>query len=69
MDPLGWGLDWRRRARRRTTPQRGVRQQRTGPIWEFPEIRGTLFWDPYNLIRNLLFRVLYWGPLFSETPI
>ena len=18
------------------------------PIWEFPEIRGTLFWGPYN---------------------
>ena len=25
--------------------------------WEFPKIRGTLFWGPYN--RILLFRVLY----------
>ena len=30
-----------------------------GFIWEFPKIRGTL----------LLFRLLYSGPLFSETPI
>ena len=26
--------------------------------WEFPKIRGTLFWGPF-LIRILLFRVLY----------
>ena len=26
-------------------------------LWEFPKIRGTLF------------RVIYWGPLFSETPL
>ena len=38
-----------------------------GQIWEFPKIRGTLFW--VLIIRILLFRVLYWGPLFSETPI
>ena len=37
------------------------------PIWEFPKTRGTLFWG--SLIRILLFQVLYWGPLFSETPI
>ena len=50
----------------------------------FPEIWGTLFWGPYNniirillfilpqfirfLAPSVLFRVLYWGPLFSETP-
>ena len=36
-------------------------------IWEFPKIRvpflGVL------IIRTLLFKVLYSGPLFSETPI
>ena len=34
--------------------------------WEFPKIG-----EPYLgvlIIRILLFRVLYWGPLFSETP-
>ena len=31
-------------------------QSRRG-IWEFPKIRGTLSWGPYN--RILLFRVLY----------
>ena len=31
-------------------------------IWDFPKIRGTLFWSP------LLFRVLYQGPRFSEPP-
>ena len=38
-----------------------------GPIWDFPKIRV-----PYLgvlMIRILLFRVLYWGPLFSEAPI
>ena len=35
--------------------------------WEFLKIRDTIFWGPYNKIL-LLFRVLYWGPLFSETP-
>ena len=37
-----------------------------GPIWDFPKIRV-----PYLgvlMIRILLFRVLYWGPLFSEPP-
>ena len=34
---------------------------------EFPQIRGTVFWGPYN-IRILLCRVPYSGPLFSETP-
>ena len=34
--------------------------------FEFPKIRGTFFW--VVVIRILLFRVLYWGPLFSETP-
>ena len=36
-------------------------------MWEFPKIRV-----PYLgvlMIRILLFRVLYWGPLFSETPM
>ena len=32
-----------------------------------PEIRGTVFWGPFK--RILLFRVLYLGSLFSETPI
>ena len=36
-------------------------------IWEFPKISGTLFW--VNRIRIPLFRVLYYGPLFSEAPI
>ena len=26
-------------------------------VWEFPKIRGTSFWGPYQ------------GPLFSETPV
>ena len=34
----------------------------------FPKIRGTLFGSPY-VIRILLFRALYSGPLFSETPV
>ena len=33
----------------------------------FPKIRGSLF--GVLIIRILLFRVLYWDPLFSETPI
>ena len=33
--------------------------------WEFPKIRAPYFGD----LIILLFRVLYWGPLFSETPI
>ena len=38
-----------------------------GTIWEFPKIRGTLFW--VLIIRILLFRVLFLGgPLFAETP-
>ena len=36
-------------------------------MWEFPKTRGTLF--GVLIIRILLFRVLYEGPLFSETPI
>ena len=36
--------------------------------WEFPKIRGTSF-GALIIVRILLFRVLYWGPLFSETPI
>ena len=35
-------------------------------IREFPKIRGTYLG---SIIRILLFRVLYQGPLFSETPI
>ena len=39
-------------------------------MWEFPKIRGTLFGGPYNKdpTKVLLFGVLDWGPLFSETP-
>ena len=36
------------------------------PTWEFPKIRGYLIWG--SIIRILLFRVLYWGPLRLETP-
>ena len=39
------------------------------PKREFPQIRGVLFWGPYNNEDPLLFGALYWGPLFSETPI
>ena len=34
--------------------------------WKFPKIRGTLLGG--LIVRILLFSVLYWGPLFSETP-
>ena len=34
--------------------------------WEFPKISDTFF--GVLIMRILLFRVLYWGPLFSETP-
>ena len=34
--------------------------------WEFPKIGVPYFGD--LIIRILLFRVLYWGPLFLETP-
>ena len=30
------------------------------------DMRGTLFWCP--VFRILLFRVLYWGPLFLDIP-
>ena len=36
-------------------------------IWEFPKI-GVPYLGVLK-IRILLFRVLCWGPLFSETPI
>ena len=36
-------------------------------FWGFPKTRGTLF--GVLIIRILLFRVLYLGPLFSETPL
>ena len=36
-------------------------------IWEFPKSGGTL--SGVLVIRILLFRVLYYGPLFLETPI
>ena len=36
-------------------------------IWEFPKIRGTLFWGPYNKDRPILGTTL--GSLISETPI
>ena len=35
-------------------------------IWDFPKIRVPCF--GVHIIRILLFRVLYWGPLFSEIP-
>ena len=39
-------------------------------MWEFPKIGGYLIWGPYDknpTISALLFRVLYQGPVFSET--
>ena len=33
----------------------------------FPKIRGTFL--GVGIIRILLFKVLYWGPLSSETPL
>ena len=36
-------------------------------VWEFLKLRGYLI--GVLLIRILLFWVLYWGPLFSETPV
>ena len=38
------------------------------PMWEFPKIRGYLILGSYTVTRILLFRVLYQGPLISETP-
>ena len=38
-----------------------------GVNWDFPKIRVPYF--GVLIVRILLFRVLYWGPLFSETPI
>ena len=39
-----------------------------GRYGDFPKVRGTLFWGAL-IIRILPLRVLYEGPLFSETPI
>ena len=36
-------------------------------MWEFPKIGVPYF--GVLIIRILLFRVLYWGPRFSETPM
>ena len=36
-------------------------------IWEFPKIRGPSF--GVLIIGILLFRIMFYGPLFSETPI
>ena len=48
---------------------RGLWFSTCGEIWEFPKIGVPYFGvGPYNK-RILPFRVLYWGPLFSETPI
>ena len=41
------------------------RQARYG---EFRKIRGTLLWGPYNTDPTISCTVLYWGPLFPETP-
>ena len=38
-------------------------------IWDFPKIRGGVPYFGVLMIRILVFRVLYWGPLFSEAPI
>ena len=46
--PVGWRI----RVRDKGPPDpENLTQQITGaqtPVWEFPEIRGTLFWGPYN---------------------
>ena len=36
--------------------------------WELPEIKGVPYFGVL-ILRILLFGVLHWGPLFSETPI
>ena len=36
-------------------------------IWEFPKMRGTLLWGPYNKDPTI-WGTIHWGPLFSETP-
>ena len=45
-------MGWRIRVRDKGPPDpENLTQQITGaqtPVWEFPEIRGTLFWGPYN---------------------
>ena len=35
--------------------------------WEFPKIRDTLLYSGVLIMRILLFRALYYGPLCSET--
>ena len=44
----------------------GVNRRVQEYTWEFPKVRSTLFGGPEKRIP--LFRVLYYGPLFSETP-
>ena len=39
----------------------------SGYTWEFPRIRGTLFWGPYKK-HPTIWGTTYSGPLFSETP-
>ena len=39
-------------------------------MWEFPRIGGYLIWGSFFFfLRILVFRVLYWDPLFLETPV
>ena len=38
-----------------------------GPNMEFPEIRGTLFWGPYNKVPTV-WGTYYISFLISETP-
>ena len=39
-----------------------------GDMWDFPKNRGVPYFGVL-IIGILLFRVLYWGPLFSQTPM
>ena len=36
------------------------------PMWEFPKIRGTLFWGPYNENPTISGTIL-WSPIFGNS--
>ena len=38
-----------------------------GTFWDFPKLRGTLFWGPYNKDPTIQGSI-FWGPLFSGNP-
>ena len=41
----------------------GLAMSWDGPNMEFPEIRGTLFWGPYNKVPTV------WGTYYISVPI